>query len=489
MMGILDFLVALVICLSVMQFLKLLWQRRQYPPGPIPFPLVGSLWKLGWKIRLDMLLKLSKSYGNVFTVWIGHIPVVVVSGYEAVEDALVSNSDAVSGRPLIPFFRILGNEKGIMFSNGETWWQQRHFGQATLQKLVIEQKDLELQIGEEGRQLVEVFANEKGEPVDPTWHILHSVSKMICAAAFGHPFPIENEDLHTLTKHINSITKFGGSLWAVLYNMAPTIMRYFYGPHQTAISCEFIRCFIRKEVENHKKNGPPKERHGFIDYYLSEIKSEKTDPTTTFNDDNLVQSVTDFFVAGTDATAASLSWALLFMVAHPEIQAKVQDELDNGLESFEVVHYADRKRLPYTRAVLNEVQRLCNVKLFGLLKLCTENVNILGNLIPKDTLVITDLCSVLLDPTKWETPEKFNPNHFLDKDGKFIIRDEFFPFAAGDRSCLGKRLARTQIFLFFTSLLKAFTFRLAEGVEKVNLEPVIGAVVYPRPHKICAIPR
>ncbi|XP_015278297.1 PREDICTED: cytochrome P450 2J2-like, partial [Gekko japonicus] len=378
----------------------------------------------------------------------------------------------------------------IMFSNGETWWQQRHFGRAILQKLVIEQKDLEHQIGEEGRQLVEAFANEKGEPMDPTWHILHSVSKMICAAAFGHPFPIEDEALHTLTKHINTLVKFGGSVGAVLYNIAPTIMRYLPGPHQTAISsCEFIRSFVRKEVENHKNNGPPHERRGFIDYYLAHMKTEKTDSTSTFDDANLVQSVTDFFVTGTDAIAATLSWALLFMVAHPDIQAKVQDELDNGLESFKVVCYADRKQLPYTRAVLNEVQRLSNIKLFGLFKLCTENVNILGTLIPKDTLVITDLCSVLLDATKWETPEKFNPNHFLDNDGKFIIRDEFIPFSAGDRSCVGKPFARTQLFIFFANLLKAFTFRQPEGVEGVNTEPVIGAIVYPQPYKICAVPR
>ncbi|KAL8188165.1 UNVERIFIED_CONTAM: hypothetical protein K2H54_062305 [Gekko kuhli] len=341
-------------------------------------------------------------------------------------------------------------------------------------------------------------------------------------------------------------------------------MKYLPGPHQTAISsCEFIRSFVRKEVENHKNNGPPHERHGFIDYYLAHIKVEKTDSTSTFDEANLVQSVTDFFVAGTDAIAATLSWALLFMVAHPDIQehtgaggraialeaitepekalakerlkawgrilnhiihpvflgnlccqeeptateilyrAKVQEELDNGLESFKVVCYADRKQLPYTRAVLNEVQRLSNVKLFGLLKLCTENVNILGTLIPKDTLVITDLCSVLLDPTKWETPEKFNPNHFLDSDGKFIVRDEFLPFAAGkctdvfktcpdlarDRSCVGKPFARTQLFIFFANLLKAFTFCLPEGAEKVNTEPVIGAIVYPQPYKICAKPR
>ncbi|XP_054839578.1 cytochrome P450 2J5-like [Eublepharis macularius] len=490
MMGIPDFLVALVICLLITQYLKSLWKSRQYPSGPILLPFIGSLWKVGLKLRPDSLLKIAKSHGDVFTLWIAHIPVVVLSGFEAVKDALVGNSEALSGRPMFPFFKVLGNEKGIMFSNGETWWQQRHFGQAILQKLVLEKKDLEHQIGEEGRQLVETFAHEKGEPIDPSLHILHSVSKMICAAAFGHPFPIEDKALHELTEHINTITKSGCSAGVMLYNMFPSLMKYIPGPHKKAISsCEFIRSFIRKEVENHKKNGPPHERQGFVDFYLAQLKKEKTDFTSTFDEDNLVQSVADFFIAGTDPTAATLSWALLFMVAHPDIQAKVQDELDNGLESFKVVCYDDRKKLPYTRAVLNEIQRFSNVKLFGLPKLSTESVNIGGNLIPKETLVVTDLCSVLLDPAKWETPQKFNPNHFLDKDGKFIIRDEFLPFGAGERACLGKQFARTQLFIFFACLLKVFTFRLPEGVKDVNTEPATGCLVHPHPYKICAIPR
>ena len=46
-------------------------------------------------------------------------------------------------------------------------------------------------------------------------------------------------------------------------------------------------------------------------------------------------------------------------------------------------------------------------------------------------LIFPDLRSVLLDPEHWETPEKFNPNHFLDKDGNFVAREDFLAFGAG----------------------------------------------------------
>uniref|UniRef100_A0A452HFY1 Cytochrome P450 family 2 subfamily D member 6 n=1 Tax=Gopherus agassizii TaxID=38772 RepID=A0A452HFY1_9SAUR len=83
--------------------------------------------------------------------------------------------------------------------------------------------------------------------------------------------------------------------------------------------------------------------------------------------------------------------------------------------------------------------------------------------IPKGTTVITNLSSVLKDETVWEKLHQFYPEHFLDADGHFVKREAFLPFSAGRRVCLGEQLARMELFLFFTSLLQHFTFRLPEA--------------------------
>lgn len=44
----------------------------------------------------------------------------------------------------------------------------------------------------------------------------------------------------------------------------------------------------------------------------------------------------DLFIAGSDTTAATLSWATLYMILHPGIQRKVQKELDSVLNGNEV---------------------------------------------------------------------------------------------------------------------------------------------------------
>lgn len=62
-------------------------------------------------------------------------------------------------------------------------------------------------------------------------------------------------------------------------------------------------------------------------------------------------------------------------------------------------------------------------------KLQNANTNVLTP--TQGTGISTMLSSVLFDKTEWETPKVFNPQHFLDSEGKFRKRDAFLPFSAG----------------------------------------------------------
>lgn len=57
MLGIAEFFIALVVCLLILQFLKLQWMRTQLPPGPVPLPIIGNLWLLDFKLRRETLTK------------------------------------------------------------------------------------------------------------------------------------------------------------------------------------------------------------------------------------------------------------------------------------------------------------------------------------------------------------------------------------------------------------------------------------------------
>uniref|UniRef100_A0A8U7MCF5 Uncharacterized protein n=1 Tax=Corvus moneduloides TaxID=1196302 RepID=A0A8U7MCF5_CORMO len=113
MLGITEIFIALVVCLLILQLLKLQWMRTQLPPGPVPLPIIGNLWLLDFKLRRETLSKLTNIYGNIYTLWMGQTPLVVLNGYKAVKDGIITHSEEVSGRPLTPFYRDMMGEKGI----------------------------------------------------------------------------------------------------------------------------------------------------------------------------------------------------------------------------------------------------------------------------------------------------------------------------------------------------------------------------------------
>ncbi|XP_008068892.2 cytochrome P450 2J5-like [Carlito syrichta] len=271
--------------------------------------------------------------------------------------------------------------------------------------------------------------------------------------------------------------------------MFPWALHHLPGPHQEIFRYqETVRGFVHQEIIRHKLRAPedPKD---FISCYLAQITKAMDDPVSTFNEENLLQVVIDLFLGGTDTTATTLHWALIYMVQHEAVQERVQQELDKVLDTARAVHYEDRERLPYTRAVLHEVQRLSSVVAVGAVRQCVTSTRVGGYPMPKGTIILPNLASVLYDPECWETPRQFNPGHFLDKNGNFVVNEAFLPFSAGHWVCPGDQLARMELFLMFATLLRTFWFQLPEGSLGLRLEYIFGGTLQPQPQEICAVPR
>ncbi|NXE37746.1 CP2J6 protein, partial [Ptilorrhoa leucosticta] len=464
--------------------------RRQFPPGPTPYPFFGNLLQMNFKIHHEHLKKMAKIHGNIFTLWFSNTPAVVLQGFQAVKEGLTAHADDVAGRPTSRVFDILTHGNGVMFSNGHLWKQHRRFALATMRKMGVGKKDQDYRLQEEAARLVQYLQKTNGKPLDPTTPVFHTVTNVMCSVILGHRLSRDDENLHRLIESFDSLSAFVNSVSFFIYELSPWLTGHFLPSVKKMKSCQdFVNGLLAKELASHKGKRKLDENQDFIDYYLDEIDKTKGDAEATYDEVNLIQSIADLFIAGIETTATTLLWALLYMVIYPDIQEKVQKELDAVVGRSHVFCYEDRKKLPYTNAVIHEIQRYSNILLIALPRMSVKDTELLGYRIPKNTMILSNIDSLLADPGKWETPDQLNPGHFLDKDGNFVNREAFLPFGTGQRVCVGELLARMELFIFFSTLLQAFTFTLPEGVKEVNTKFVFGTTMKPPPYQLCAIPR
>uniref|UniRef100_A0A8C2ZAQ5 Cytochrome P450 n=1 Tax=Cyclopterus lumpus TaxID=8103 RepID=A0A8C2ZAQ5_CYCLU len=452
---------------------------RSFPPGPRAFPLVGNMFSLDpGDVHGDMT-KLSEKYGKVYSLKMGPSWTVVLNGLSALQEGL-TKGDHLNDRPEFPIHSdVLFYTHCIIFSNGHMWKQQRRFALFTLKYFGVGKKSLEFSILDEFMYISKEIANHKGKPFNPHLIMNNAVSNIICSLVFGHRFEYGNE------KFLKMMKLFDKGSQIELYNAFPVLMRRLPGPHHALQNIYGeIMDLIKTEVNQHKEDWNPSEPRDFIDCYLNEI--QKVD--AGFNEDNLVMCGFDLFGAGSHTTSVTLRWALLYMTKYPEVQAKVQAEIDEVVGTSRQPSMEDRADLPYTDAVIHEIQRMGNIVPLSLPHVTTRDIRLGGYKIPKGVTIIPNLTSVLFDKNEWETPDAFNPGHFLNPEGKFVKRAAFIPFSAGKRVCLGENLARMELFLFFTSFMQRFSFSTPPGVEPV-LKPRFGVTLSPPPFEICATPR
>ncbi|KAF3814341.1 hypothetical protein GH733_017499 [Mirounga leonina] len=201
--------------------------------------------------------------------------------------------------------------------------------------------------------------------------------------------------------------------------------------------------------------GPGLPARDLTDAFLDEVEKAKGSPESSFNDENLGMMTSDLFAAGIVSTSATLTWALLLMILHP-------DEIDEVIGRVQGPEMGDQTHMPFTMAVVHEVQRFGDIIPLGLLHITSRDTEVQGFPVPKGTRLITHPSSVLKDEKVWKKAFRFHPEHFLDAQGRFVKQEAFVPFSAGAppdpptgrRICLGEPLARMELFLFFTCLLQ-----------------------------------
>ncbi|XP_008285532.1 cytochrome P450 2U1 [Stegastes partitus] len=503
----------LLSCLLVVYQKKRDSLYRNIPPGPKPWPVVGNfggflvpsfLQKRGGQQAasspaspMEAFAALSRTYGNVYSLFVGTQLMVVLNGYEAVKDALSNYPQVFSDRPDIPAITIMTKRKGIVFAPyGPVWRKQRKFCHAALRSFGLGKLSLEPCI-QQGlttikTELLQQNKKNGGTGVDLAPLVTNAVSNVICSLILGQRFHHEDREFRAMLDLMVRGLEICVNSPAVLINVFPLLYHLPFGVFKELRQVEKdITVFLKRFITQHRETLDPDNPRDLVDMYLMEMLAQRDagDEDSSFNEDYLFYIIGDLFIAGTDTTTNSVLWFLLYMILHPDVQDKVQAEIDEVVGKHRVPSLTDKGSLPFTEATIMEVQRLTVVVPLAIPHMASETTVFKGYTIPKGTVIVPNLWSVHRDPTVWDNADSFNPARFLDDKGKLLRKECFMPFGIGRRVCMGEQLAKMELFLTVTNLLQAFRFRHPEGTPPPSLHGRFGLTLAPCPYTVCVSAR
>ncbi|XP_045843350.1 cytochrome P450 2B11-like isoform X2 [Meles meles] len=290
---------------------------------------------------------------------------------------------------------------------------------------------------------------------------------------------------------MNDISDLSSSFYGQMFEVFSGILKYFPGIHRDVHSKVLeIEDFVIKNIQRHREMLDPSAPKDFIDSFLVCMDKERSDPESEFHFHNLVYTVISLFLAGTESSSNTLLHGFVLLLKNPDVVEKVQEEIDRVIGSHHLPALEDRARMPYTNAVIHEIQRFGDVLPLGVPHCVIKDTHFQGYHLPKDTTVYPILSSVLHDPCHFEKPETFYPGHFLDAEGNFRTQETFIPFSLGRRFCLGENLDRSELFLFLTSVLQNFNLRSPKALEDIDITPRRnGLGKMPPEFQLCFLPR
>lgn len=194
----------------------------------------------------------------------------------------------------------------------------------------------------------------------------------------------------------------------------------------------------------------------------------------------------------------------MHLAAFPDAQERANKEVSRILGDSRLANLSDEPNMPYIRAVIKEILRMCPVATTGLRRQAGSDVHYKDKVIPKGTILLANINALHWDEDRFRDPFVFRPERYLNHPHRSAVyansadvkQRDHFTFGAGRRICPGIHLAENGLFLAVANLIWAYEFRppiTKDGKEQrvdVGDEAFLdGAIRIPKAYKVRIIPR
>ncbi|KAL3692391.1 hypothetical protein R1sor_006042 [Riccia sorocarpa] len=406
-------------------FLKL--RTKRLPPGPTPWPIVGTipdLVKHGGTVG-KLSQSLQAKYGKILTVWLGKKPMIFVNDPELAYDALVKQGAYFSNRVKLSSFRDITCGWRVL-STGEGPWT------VALRKNIITHML--------GPARLKAFKPLRDRAYED---IVNEVKSLAAAAEDG-------------VAQVN--------LGAVVYGR---VSRFVLG---LTFGVELEENLMQEIIELSRERFLLAFKFSLGDYVsfmrIFELAKEFPD----LNDSVLTSLCAEFLNAAVHSTSLTIDSTMTLVCEHPEVNEKLYREIE-AVVGKRAVDESDLPQLPYLSAVIKESLRVKSPGPTTLTHATSELRKLGGYDIPTDAMVLFGLESFHYDPAHWPEPSVFNPERFLENDLDVLGKQTFnyLPFSAGRRACPGSQLAMLELSAAVARLVQNFEWQKVPNAKNTGI--------------------
>ncbi|KAJ0795643.1 putative cytochrome P450 [Helianthus annuus] len=517
--------IVLLFLLFIIPIRRFQSKTRPLPPGPPGLPIIGNLHQLDTSDLSDYLWRLSKRYGPLMSLRLGHVQTLVVSSAEMAKEIMKTNDLVFCTRPALTGQKKLSyDNKDIALSPYNEYWRQMR-KICTLHLFSMKQVNSFRSVREE-----EVFdmidriktQSSMKQVVNLSDDAMVLTSNIICRVGFGkRPSAYNNR-------------KDGTRMFELMSEFQEVLTNFYYRDHFPLLGWldelngsiarleklfKDLDEFYQEVIDEHlNQNQQNKIQDDMVDILLK-LKQDYANDLTfdhvkgilmeidsvsrnflqetfinlldhlarnnrnsfhpSFHIKLLILFLKDILSGGTETSASTVVWTMTLLIKNPDSLNKAQQEVRNAVGKKGKVDEEDLDKLEYLKAVIKEALRLYPVLPLLIPRESRERCVLEGYEIPKKTLVYVNVWAVGRDPKCWERPEEFEPERFMGSSVEYKGADfEWIPFGSGRRGCPGLLLGATTVELALSNLLYSFDWGLPEGTKDIDTLKSEGTVAH-----------
>ena len=433
-------------------------------PGPEGLPWVGNIFDV-WKDPLRLFTRSVAEHGDIVAMRFGPFRYWLLNHPEAIHHVLVDNNrNYTKSRNYQGLKLVLG--EGLVTSEGEFWRRQRRLAQPAFHKEKL--AGFARTMAEDTAAMLEAWQARRGDraPLDVHAEMMKLTLKIVARTLFSTTVGAEADAIGAaLAIALRHAEDYAESLLPVP-PWVPTLSNLRF---KRAVRT--LDELVFRIIDERRKSGA--DPGDLLAMLMAATDDEASDGARGMTDRQLRDEVMTLVMAGHETTANALTWTFYLLANHPEIEARLRQEVDAvlGDDRARVPTLADLPKLTYTAMVIQESMRLFP-PVWAFERQAREADVVAGFDVPARAIMAVCPYALHRHPAYWEDPERFDPLRFTPERVEARPRYAYLPFGGGPRQCIGNGFAMMEAQIILAMVVRQEHLALAPGFE-LELDPVV----------------